>query len=108
MKALSRELQRNTGDNGYCAETAHSFAIERRKSARKHSKTDERQMPIIEKGLLLGWSPENISCRMKLEIPEIALSHKSRYTLIDKVDTKQAETVADSMIKLLGRVYHTG
>ena len=62
--SLSRELQRNTGDNGYCAETAHSLAIQRRKSARKHSKTDERQMPIIEKGLLLGWSPENISCRV--------------------------------------------
>ena len=183
--ALSRELQRNTGNNGYCAETAHSLAIQRRKSARKHSKTDERQMPIIEKGLLLGWSPENISCRMKIEVPKIALSHtsvysriasnkarggslykklprfgkrrckggkrkagrslipnrvditerpevvelrsrvgdwegdtvygqdahlvtlvdrKSRYTLIDKVDTKQAETVADSMINLLGQV----
>ena len=29
------------------------------------------------------------------------VDRKSRYTLIDKVDTKQAETVADSMIKLL-------
>ncbi|KEQ18428.1 IS30 family transposase [Endozoicomonas numazuensis] len=182
---LSRELQRNTDGNGYCAETAHSMAIHRRVSARKYSKVDERQMPIIENGLLLGWSPENISCRMKIEIPEITLSHttiyariadnkasggtlykklprfgkrrckggkrkagrslipnrvditerpevvglrsrlgdwegdtvfgqdahlvtlvdrKSRFTLIDKVDNKQAETVADSMIKLLGRV----
>ena len=33
--SLSRELQRNTGDNGYCAETAQSLAIQRRKSARK-------------------------------------------------------------------------
>ncbi|WP_263322374.1 IS30 family transposase [Endozoicomonas sp. Mp262] len=183
--ALSRELKRNTGDNGYCAESAHNLAMQRRKSAKKHSKTDERQMPIIEKGLLLGWSPENISCRMKIEVPEIALSHtsvysriadnkaqggslykklprfgkrrckggkrkagrslipnrvditerpevvelrsrlgdwegdtvygqdahlvtlvdrKSRFTLIGKVDTKQAETVADTMISLLKRV----
>ena len=29
------------------------------------------------------------------------VDRKSCYTLIDKVDTKQAETVADSMIKLL-------
>ncbi len=71
---LSRELQRNTGVNGYRAETAQRLAIQRRKAARKHSKTDERQMPIIEKGLLLGWSPENISCRIKIEVPEIALS----------------------------------
>ena len=182
---LSRELHRNTTDNGYNAELAHSLAIHRRKSAQKHSKTNERHMPIIEKGLLLGWSPENISCRMKLEVPEIALSHtsvysriaddraqggtlyrklsrfgkrrckggkrkagrslipnrvditkrpevvelrsrlgdwegdtvfgqdahlitlvdrKSRFTLIGKVDTKQAETVADTMINLLDRV----
>ena len=80
--ALSRELQRNTTDSGYCAETAHSLAIQRRKSAQNHSKTDERQMPIIEKGLLLGWSPENISCRMKLEVPEIALCHTSIYNRI--------------------------
>ncbi|MGB0360273.1 MAG: transposase, partial [Endozoicomonas sp.] len=80
--ALSRELQRNTTHNGYCAERAHSLAIQRRTLARKRSKTDKRQMPIIEKGLLLGWSPENISCRMKLEVPEIALSHTSVYSRI--------------------------
>ena len=84
--ALSRELQRNTTPNGYNAEMAHSLAIQRRKSAKKYSKTDERQMPIIEKGLLLGWSPENISCRMKLELPEIALSHTTVYRRI--VDDK--------------------
>ncbi len=183
--ALSRELQRNSTDDSYCAETAHSLAMQRRKSARKQSKTDERHIPIIEKGLLLGWSPENISYRMKIEVPKIALSHtsvykriadnkarggslyrklprfgkrrckggkrkagrslipnrvditerpevvelrsrvgdwegdtvfgqdahlvtlvdrKSRFTLIGKVDTKKAETVADTMIKLLERV----
>ena len=80
--ALSRELKRNTGDNDYCAEWAHNLAMQRRKSAPKHSKIDERQMPIIEKGLLLGWSPENISCRMKIEVPNIALSHTSVYSRI--------------------------
>ncbi|MDP0563325.1 MAG: IS30 family transposase [Candidatus Endonucleobacter sp. (ex Gigantidas childressi)] len=154
-------------------------------TATKFSKTDERHMPIIKKGLLLGWSPENISFRMKVEVPDIALSHttvykrvatnkvlggslyknlpsfgkrrckggkrkagritipgrvdisdwpavvdlrsrlgdregdtiygqdahlvtlvdrKSRLTLIGKVDTKHAEVVAESMIKLLKRV----
>lgn len=183
--AISRELQRNTGENGYCAESAHSQAIHRRQSAQKYSKADERQTPIIEHGLLFGWSPENISCRMKIEVPDIALSHttiysriaankarggslhtklprfgkrrckggkrkagrslipnrvditerpevvelrsrlgdwegdtvygqdahlvtlvdrKSRFTLIGKVDTKQSETVADTMISLLKRV----
>jgi transposase, IS30 family len=183
--ALSRELRRNTSDGGYCAETAHALAVRRRVSASKFSKSDERHMPVIRKGLLLGWSPENISQRMKVEVPDIALSHttvynriadekarggslykdlprfgkgrckggkrkagrslipnrtditerpevvdlrsrlgdwegdtvygqdaylvtlvdrKSRFTLIGKVDTKQAETVSACMINLLKRV----
>ncbi|MDP0560811.1 MAG: hypothetical protein QS721_00165 [Candidatus Endonucleobacter sp. (ex Gigantidas childressi)] len=36
-------------------------------------------MPIIKKGLLLGWFPENISFRMKVEVPYIALSHTTVY-----------------------------
>ncbi len=79
---LSRELRRNSTDNGYSAEAAHSLAIKRRKTAQKSSNIDERQMPIIKKGLMLGWSPENISCRMKLEVPEIALSHTTIYNRI--------------------------
>ena len=82
MSTQTRQYKQLTLGQRYHAETAHSLAIQRRKSARKHSKTDERQMPIIEKGLLLGWSPENISCRMKLEVPEIALSHTSVYSRI--------------------------
>ena len=186
--ALSRELRRNGIDGRYRAETAHALATERRTSAAKYNKTDERHMPIIKKGLSLGWSPENISARMKVETPESAISHttvynriatnkaqggtlykdlprhgkrrckggkrkaghslipnrvditerpevvelrsrlgdwegdtvygqdahlvtlvdrKSRLTLIGKTDTKQADSVADSMIQLLKRVSST-
>ena len=182
---LSRELRRNGIDGNYCAEAAHTLAIERRASASKYSKKDERHMSIIKKGLSLGWSPENISARMKIEVPESTISHttvykriaanktqggtlykdlprhgkrrrkggkrkagrslipnrvdiaerpevvdlrsrlgdwegdtvygqdahlvtlvdrKSRLTLIGKTDTKQADSVADSMIQLLKRV----
>ena len=61
---LSRELSRNTGDQGYCLEAAHALAIKRRVSAKKHTQSDERHLPIIKKGLNLGRSPENIACRM--------------------------------------------
>ncbi|MDP0561878.1 MAG: hypothetical protein QS721_05935 [Candidatus Endonucleobacter sp. (ex Gigantidas childressi)] len=67
--ALSRELSRNANDDGYGAESAHALASQRRVTATKFSKTDERHMPIIKKGLLLDWSPENISFRMKVEVP---------------------------------------
>ena len=80
--ALSRELSRNSCDNDYCAESAHAMAYQRKTSARKFSKTDERHMPIIEKGLLLGWSPENISQRMQVEVPDIALSHTTVYSRV--------------------------
>ena len=59
--ALSRELRHNTGDDGYCAETAHALATQRRVTASKHSQSNERHLTIIKKGLSLGWSPENIS-----------------------------------------------
>ena len=80
--ALSRELSRNTGDQGYCPEAAHALATKRRVSAKKHTKSDERHLPIVKKGLSLGLSPENIACRMKLEVPDIALSHTTIYKRI--------------------------
>ncbi|MDP0562049.1 MAG: hypothetical protein QS721_06860 [Candidatus Endonucleobacter sp. (ex Gigantidas childressi)] len=71
-------MRRNASDDGYSAESAHALASQRRVTATKLSKIDERHMPIIKKGLLLGWSPENISFRMKVEVPDIALSHTTR------------------------------
>ena len=80
--ALSRELRRNSSGDGYCAETAHALSIHRRVTAKKHSKSDERHKSIIAKGLSLGWSPENISVRMKLEVPDIVISHTTVYKRI--------------------------
>ena len=89
--ALSRELSRNSGDDSYCAEKAHALATLRKASAKKSSKANERHMPIIEKGLLLGWSPENISQRMQVEVPDIALSHTTVYSRI--LMTKSVEAL---------------
>ena len=80
--ALSRELRVNRREDVYRADIAHTLTMQRRKTARKHKKSDERHMPIIEKGLLLGWSPEKISLRMKIEVPEIAISHTTVYKRI--------------------------
>ncbi|MDP0562918.1 MAG: helix-turn-helix domain-containing protein [Candidatus Endonucleobacter sp. (ex Gigantidas childressi)] len=48
---LSRELSHNASDDGYCAESALALASQRRVAATKFSKTGERHMPIIKKGL---------------------------------------------------------
>ncbi|MDP0562197.1 MAG: hypothetical protein QS721_07695 [Candidatus Endonucleobacter sp. (ex Gigantidas childressi)] len=83
--------------DGYGAESVHALASQRRVTATKFSKTDERHMPIIKKGLLLGWSPENISFRMKVEVPDIALSHTTVYKRV--ATTKCVEA-------LCIRIYH--
>ncbi|MCP4800707.1 MAG: IS30 family transposase [bacterium] len=79
---ISRELSKNGGRSGYCPEAAQQNAFQRKRAACKSSKVDEQHRQIIERGLRLGWSPENISCRMKLELPEKAISHTSIYRMV--------------------------
>lgn len=81
---ISRELRRNSGQGGYCPDAAEIRKTERKKNARKAKKTDAQHRQIIEKGLSLGWSPENISCRIKIELPEKAISHTTIYRLIEQ------------------------
>ncbi|WP_319928847.1 hypothetical protein [Xenorhabdus santafensis] len=38
----------------------------------------------MSEGLSMGWSPENIHYRMRLEYPKIALSHSTLYRRIHK------------------------
>ncbi len=81
---VSRELNRNSEPDGYCPEAAEKRKTERKKNAHKAKKTGDQHKQIVEKGLLLGWSPENISCRMKLEQPDKAVSHTTIYRLIEQ------------------------
>ena len=81
---VNRELNRNSGPDGYCPEAAEKRKTERKKNARKAKKAGDQHKQIIKKGLSLGWSPENISYRMKLELPDIAVSHTTIYRLIEQ------------------------
>ncbi|MEW9809854.1 MAG: helix-turn-helix domain-containing protein [Candidatus Symbiodolus clandestinus] len=75
---VSRELKRNriTGKS-YCASAATTLANHRRRTAKKHARYHERHRQNIATGLLMGWSPEKIGLRMKLEAPELSLSHST-------------------------------
>ena len=79
---VSREIRRNSMPDGYCPEAAQERRTERKKKARKSRKANDQHRRIIEKGLALGWSPENISCRMKVELPDKAVSHTTIYRLV--------------------------
>ncbi|MCY4472576.1 MAG: helix-turn-helix domain-containing protein [Kistimonas sp.] len=52
--ALSRELGRNSSDKEYCAEAAHTLAVNRRITSRRACKAHERHLPVIKKGCALA------------------------------------------------------
>lgn len=84
---ISREIKRNKNSKGgYKAKGAHTFARGRRRTAwdsnRKIQGTLEEM--IFEK-LSYGWSPEQISGRLRIENKEWSISHESIYNWIYKI-----------------------
>ncbi|PJE80100.1 hypothetical protein CI610_00911 [invertebrate metagenome] len=84
VSRVSRELKRNSDPSSYCPKAAKKRKTERKINAGKTKKANTQHHNIIEKSLLLGWSPENISSRMKIEIPEKAISHTPIYRMIEE------------------------
>lgn len=86
---ISREINGKSrrGRNKYIADVAHRKALKRIKKRGNNSKIDkysELKEYIIEK-LELGWSPEQISGRMKKEYPRnkiMKISHEAIYQYI--------------------------
>src|SRR5215467_6932276 len=75
---ISRELKRNTGGRGYRFQQADKLAKERRCLASSHPKCmTPTNINIIRAKLREGWSPEQISGRLKRE--KIYVSHESIY-----------------------------
>lgn len=82
---VSRELTRNSVSGSYSAQEAQYFSDCRRRKSSKANKRSQETADIIRNGLMLGWSPESISFRMKLEKPPCnQLSHSTIYRRIDE------------------------
>ena len=94
---LSRELSKNGGKDVYCPEAAQQKAFQRKRAASKFSKVDDQHRQVVEHGLRLGWSPENISCRMKVELSGKAISHTSIYRMVENDKTKGGRPSAVSI-----------
>ncbi len=58
---VSREIQRNTGGNGYRPQQAHNKATDRRLQPAKAMKMNQRVVGLIEEKLSSQWSPEQVS-----------------------------------------------
>lgn len=82
VTTVKREIKRNSGSIGYRYIQAHKKSLERRKNASQdRSKITESVITYIVEKLLLQWSPEQISGRLKLE-KNISISHETIYQLI--------------------------
>ena len=79
--SIYRELGRNSSDGAYFPETANMTAINRKVEAAAIPRIDEEQKKWVVQKLLLQWSPEQISSRMKLE-REQSVSHEWIYQMI--------------------------
>ena len=80
---ISRELRRNKGEDGrYRSEGAISKTAERRKRIIP-TKFTELVKELINEKLELGWSPEQISGRLKIEY-NIKISYELIYQYIDR------------------------
>jgi IS30 family transposase len=87
--SVSREIKRNrptyADDAVYWYEAAEYFANIRRHKARHHRKQYEKLHSYVVSRLKLGWSPETIAGRMKVDYPDdhiMRISHETIYEWI--------------------------
>jgi IS30 family transposase len=83
FSTVSRELKRNVSASGYSPSVAQHLSDTRKRAANKAHKRTAKADQIIRESLTLGWSPESISHRLKLEHKgNIPLSHTTIYRRI--------------------------
>ena len=75
---ISRELTRNQGKKGYRPKQAQIKADNRKKRAAKALKMTPALILLIEAGILLDWSPEQVSGQLEDEFG-ILISHERIY-----------------------------
>lgn len=78
---VSRELSRNRVEVGYFYATAQILADSRKIEATSMPRIDEETWEWVKGKLLLQWSPEQISNRIKIEL-EVSISHEKIYQFV--------------------------
>jgi len=78
---VSREIRRNTGQRGYRHKQAHALAVKRKRESRKHIRLTDALKLVIADRLRAGWSPEQISGRLRRE-GRAWVSHETIYQFI--------------------------
>lgn len=81
QSTVSREIQRNSGGNGYIQDQAQRLRNVRQQNAPKWTKMNSQLRAIIRRKLRMKWSPEQISGWLKKET-RYSISHESIYQYI--------------------------
>lgn len=80
---ISNEISRNSSKNGYYSQQAQQFAENRWKQSHKKTRIPDLQLrEYIEEKLKSGWSPEQISGRLKSDNSNKRISHEAIYQYI--------------------------
>ena len=101
---ISRELKRNSPPERrrYVPCRAHARACERKTNANKHERLkNEFVRHYVKDGLAQGWSPEQISGRIRIDHPGQTINHEAIYQYI--YHPQNSDRV--EMIKLLRRAH---
>ena len=106
FSTVSRELKRNSSQNGYNPEDAHNKASLRRETAHKASKQCHEIDKFVRSFLRLGWSPEAISLRLKHEGKANSISYTTIYRRID--NDKSADGVLHTYLPRYGKTRWKG
>lgn len=88
---VSREIERNRGPDGrYSPFEANNSAVKRRTEANKRNPLkNPRILRYVKDKLQEKWSPEQISGRIKIEIPSYSISHEAIYQYIYRKENKK-------------------
>src|SRR3989344_5434170 len=78
---VSREIEKNKGPDGrYLPSLAQEESKKRKFEAnRRNPLKDKRIFSYVREKLFEGWSPEQISGRIKKDIPGLSISHETIY-----------------------------
>lgn len=91
---ISRELKRNSSQkyNCYLSHRAHQRSESRKSqaSAQPRLKSNKIRAYVLKK-LKLDWSPEQIAGRLKIDHPELSISHEAIYQYIYDKSTPNRE-----------------
>ena len=80
---IYREVKRNKGSEKYCGAIAHQKAKERSKENRANKLKDDGILrDYVVRSLKKGWSPEQISGRMKHQKLSFYVCHETIYHFI--------------------------